>query len=123
MVLTAVVNEDQLEGFLSGLHDYLKPVVQFGNVLFFVVKRDNNRVLEHYGLHYTGRCRPKWEFRANGAPLVTIGRWRKLLFDYGLGRDSVGHGLSWSMAHTEVITLIPRIEGPARFRLQIHPQQ
>src|SRR5215472_8988212 len=47
MILAAIVDENQLEGLPCGFHDDLEPVVQFGNILFFVVKRDNNGILEH----------------------------------------------------------------------------
>src|SRR5215469_13614628 len=50
VVLAAIVDENQLEGLARGFHDDLEPVVKFGNILFFVVKRDNNGILEHDSL-------------------------------------------------------------------------
>ena len=47
MVHAAIVNKDQFEGLLRGLHDDAQAVIEFGNILFFVVKRDNNGVFKH----------------------------------------------------------------------------
>ena len=47
VVVAAVLDEHQLERLLRGFHYRLQPVVEFGDVLFFVVERNNDRVLKH----------------------------------------------------------------------------
>jgi hypothetical protein len=42
MVTAAIVNKHQLERLLRGLHYRLQAVVEFSNVLLFVVERYNN---------------------------------------------------------------------------------
>ena len=43
----AIVNEDELEAIVHLFHHGLEPVVQGGDVLFFVMKGDNDGVLRH----------------------------------------------------------------------------
>ena len=86
MVLTAIINKNQLEGLLSGLHDDFEPVVQLGNILFFVVEWNNNGILEHdISIIPSGRAQ-NGNFGPNGSPLVTTGTWRELLANHGLRR-------------------------------------
>ena len=47
MIAAAIVDEDEFERLLRGLHDCLQAVVELRNILLFVVKRDYYRVLKH----------------------------------------------------------------------------
>ena len=46
-VAGAIVDEDQLEGFADLLHDGLEAVVERGDVLFFVVERNDDGIFRH----------------------------------------------------------------------------
>ncbi len=46
-VAGAIVDEDQLEGLADLLHDGLEAVVEGGDVLFFVMERDDDGVFRH----------------------------------------------------------------------------
>ena len=53
VVAAAVIDEDQLERLAGRFHHHLQPVVEFGDVLFFVVERYDDGVLEHRFFNYT----------------------------------------------------------------------
>jgi hypothetical protein len=46
-VAGSIVDEDQLEGLVDMLHDCLEAVVESGDILFFVMKRYDDRVFRH----------------------------------------------------------------------------
>jgi hypothetical protein len=52
MINAAIVHEDQLERFASGFHYDFQAVVELGDVLFFVMKGYDNRILEHGTSYY-----------------------------------------------------------------------
>jgi len=68
VVLAAIVDENQFEELARAFHDDLEPVVQFGNVLFFVVKWDNNGILEHNPLIIPVGAAQNRNFGRNGVP-------------------------------------------------------
>src|SRR5262249_52752646 len=45
-----VIHEDQFEGLARAFHDCLEPVIESGNALLLVMKRDDDRVLWHGSL-------------------------------------------------------------------------
>ena len=47
IVAAAVVDEHQLERLARSFHHHLQAVVELGDVLFLVVKRDDDGVLKH----------------------------------------------------------------------------
>jgi len=68
VVLAAIVDENQFEGLACGFHDDFEPVVQFSNILFFVVKRYNNGILEHDALIIPFGAGQNANFGPNGVP-------------------------------------------------------
>ncbi len=60
VIAAAIVHKYQLKRLAGGFHYHLQPIIELGDVLFFVMKWDDNRVLGH-GFVIIDALVPKWD--------------------------------------------------------------